>query len=49
MTKSLKDDYVTGFGGDMIERVALVSLTVILGFDSLTPLRSTYQCHYVIG
>ena len=24
MTKSLKDDYVTEFGGDMIERVALV-------------------------
>ena len=47
MTKSLKDDYVTEFGGDMIERVALVSLTVILGFDSLTPLRSTHQCHYV--
>ena len=34
--KTTKDCYVTGLGGDMIERVALVGLTETLGFDSPT-------------
>ena len=34
--KITKDCYVTGLGGDTIERVALVGLTETLGFDSPT-------------
>ena len=34
--KTTKDCYVTGLGGDTIERVALVGLTETLGFDSPT-------------